>query len=140
MNVTKRDTYMMKQIQKKNSISSNNGYNSQNIEYEVASIHHKKIDSNSTSQKPCITDRVKLMYIDDEYAGLTQDICGTITGISNIKELFRRDNRPESIIWVEWDNGIKLGLIEGVDKYEIISDTKAEQRVILQDSKDQGSN
>ena len=27
-----------------------------------------------------------------------------------------------SSIWVKRDNGIELGLIEGIDKYEIISD------------------
>ena len=48
-------------------------------------------------------------------------------GISSIKEAFKHDNRQESIIWVEWDNGINLGLIEGVDKYEIISEPKIAQ-------------
>ena len=44
-----------------------------------------------------------------------------MTGISVIKQAVRHINRPESITWVKWDNGIDLGLIEGIDKYEIIS-------------------
>ena len=122
MNTTNGDSIMMKQIQKKNSsYDSDNGVNS-HTNYEPTSIHEKSILN--ASQKPTIQDRVKLIYIDDEFAGLIQGICGTVTGISSIKEAFKHDNRQESIVWVEWDNGIKLGLIEGVDKYEIISDPK----------------
>src|SRR5919197_2344370 len=73
-------------------------------------------------QQPCIQDRVKLIYIDDDYSGLTQGICGTISGIYAANEICKSVNRPESIIWVKWDNGIELGLIEGIDKYEIVSD------------------
>jgi hypothetical protein len=128
MNITKSDRCMMKQIHKENSISSNDEVNSQTIGDKVTNIHHKNIDNDNTSQKPCINDRVKLVYIDDEYSGLTKNIGGTITGLSSIREVFGHDNRPESIIWVEWDNGIKLGLIEGIDKYEIISNTQREQQ------------
>jgi hypothetical protein len=39
----------------------------------------------------------------------------------NNKEICKSVNRPESITWVKWDNSIDLGLIEGIDKYEIIS-------------------
>ena len=52
-------------------------------------------NTSNNSQKPTIQDRVKLIYIDDEYAGLKQGICGTVTDISSIREAFRRDNRPE---------------------------------------------
>jgi hypothetical protein len=60
-----------------------------------------------------------LIYIDDEYSGLTPGICGTVGGIYAANEICKSANRPESIIWVKWDNGIELGLIEGIDKYEL---------------------
>jgi hypothetical protein len=87
----------------------------------------KPVDYNSDitivtqKQRPNIHDRVKLIYVDDEYSGLTQGICGTVSGIYAAKEVCKSVNRPESITWVKWDNGIDLGLIEGIDKYEIIS-------------------
>jgi hypothetical protein len=31
-------------------------------------------------QQPHINDRVKLIYVDDEYSGLTQGVCGAVTG------------------------------------------------------------
>jgi hypothetical protein len=71
-------------------------------------------------QQPCLQDRIKLVYVDDEYSGLTQGICGTVSGIYAANEICKSVNRPELIIWVKWDNGIELGLIEGIDKYEII--------------------
>jgi hypothetical protein len=72
-------------------------------------------------QQPSIQDRIKLIYVDDEYSGLTQGICGTVSDIYTANEICKSVNRPESIIWVKWDNGIELGLIEGIDKYEIVS-------------------
>ena len=71
-------------------------------------------------QQACLQDRIKLIHIDYEYSGLTQGICGTVSGIYAANEICKSVNRPELIIWVKWDNGIELGLIEGIDKYEII--------------------
>src|SRR5919197_784686 len=79
-------------------------------------------DVTTHKKQPCIQDRVKLIYVDDEYSGLTQGICGTLSSIYAANEISKSVNRPESIIWVKWDNSIELGLIEGIDKYEIISD------------------
>ncbi len=135
MNINKDDTIMTNQVRKKNSYDDSNNYDS-SYTNELTNIYEKDITNDS--QKPSIQDRVKLVYIDDEYAGLTQGICGTITSISSIKEAFKHDNRQEYIIWVEWDNGIKLGLIEGVDKYEIISEGKIAQ--ICDSIDDKGSN
>src|SRR5919206_3129909 len=80
------------------------------------------IDKKKQQHQPCLQDRIKLIHIDDEYSGLTQGICGTVIGIYAANEICKSVNRPELIIWVKWDNGIELGLIEGIDKYEIISD------------------
>ena len=79
-------------------------------------------DKKKRQQQPCLQDRIKLIYIDDEYSGLTQGICGSISGIYAANEICKSFNRHESIIWVKWDNGIELGLIEGIDKYEIMPD------------------
>ena len=55
-----------------------------------------------------------------EYSGLVQGICGTVSGIYAANEICKSVNRVESIIWVKWDNGVELGLIEGIDKYELL--------------------
>jgi hypothetical protein len=87
------------------------------------STHNDNANEVTTHKKqPCIQDRIKLIYVDDGYSGSTQGICGTVSGIYAANEICKAVNRPESIIWVKWDNGIELGLIEGIDKYEIVSD------------------
>ena len=81
------------------------------------------IDKKKQQHQPCLQDRIKLIHIDDEYSGLTQGICGTIIGIYAANEICKSVNRSELIVWVKWDNGIELGLIEGIDEYEtIVSD------------------
>src|SRR5919199_4368051 len=117
----------------------------------VSTRHTATLDNHDTldvtidkkkQQQLCPQDRIKLIYIDDEYSGLTQGICGTVCGIYAANEICKSVNRPESIIWVKWDNDIELGLIEGIDKYEIVSDLTtansitqaAQQKLILIDS------
>jgi len=80
-------------------------------------------------QQPCLEDRIKLIYIDDEYSGLTQGICGSVIGIYAANEICKSVNRPEPIIWVKWDNDIELGLIEGIDKYEIMPDVSTTDNI-----------
>jgi hypothetical protein len=99
----------------------------QNIK-TISTYHTGTLDNDDTQdvtickkQQPCPQDYIKLIYIDDEYSGLTLGICGIVSGIYAANEICKSVNRPESIIWVKWDNGIELGLIEGVDKYEIVS-------------------
>jgi hypothetical protein len=93
----------------------------------VSTYHLSAHNSNSNvvtinkKQQPSIHDRIKLIHIDDEYSGLTQGICGSVSGIYAANEICKSVNRTEPIIWVKWDNGIELGLIEGIDKYEIVS-------------------
>ena len=78
------------------------------------------LEKKKQQHQPCLQDRIELIHIDDEYSGLTQGICGTIIGIYAANEICKSVNRPESIIWVKWDNDIELGLIEGIDEYETI--------------------
>ena len=95
----------------------------------VSTRHTTTLDNHDTlditidkkkQQQPCLQDRVKLIHIDDEYSGLTLGICGTIIGTYVANEICKSVNRSELIIWVKWDNGIDLGLIEGIDEYEKI--------------------
>ena len=72
-------------------------------------------------KQPSVHDRIRLIFVDDEYSCITKGTCGTVTGVDVINDVFKSVKRDESIIWVKWDNGVELGLIEGVDKYEIIS-------------------
>ena len=58
-------------------------------------------DVTTHKKQPCIQDRIKLIYVDDEYSGLTQGICGTVSGIYAANEICKSVNRPESIIWVK---------------------------------------
>jgi hypothetical protein len=40
-------------------------------------------------QQPHINDRVKLIYVDDEYSGLTQGVCGAVTGAGAARKCCR---------------------------------------------------
>ncbi len=60
--------------------------------------------------KAKIGDRVELIQTDDTITKLTPGSKGTITKIEEDQEL----------IWVDWDNGEKLALLIGIDKFKII--------------------
>ena len=53
-------------------------------------------------------DRVQLVSIDDTWTKLKAGDKGTVFKIDEEQEL----------IWVKWDNGEKLALIDGVDKFK----------------------
>ena len=80
-----------------------------NAKTTIGTYHKNTLDNDNTNdvtthkkqQQPCIQDRIKLTHIDDEYSGLTQGICGTVTGIYAANEISKSVNRPESIIWVK---------------------------------------
>jgi len=55
--------------------------------------------------------RVELVHMDDTLTDLKQGDQGTIFLI----------DKTEELIWVNWDNGEKLALIIGIDKYRIIN-------------------
>jgi len=57
-----------------------------------------------------IGDRVELIETDDTFTRLRKGSKGTVSKIEEDQDL----------IWVEWDNGEKLGLLMGVDKFKII--------------------
>lgn len=57
-----------------------------------------------------IGDRVELVEMIDTWTKLEKGSKGTVTEIEEDQDL----------IWVKWDNGEKLALIEGSDKFKVI--------------------
>ena len=55
-------------------------------------------------------DRIELLEINDTWTKLEKGSKGTVTKIETDQEL----------IWVNWDNGEKLAIIEGTDKFKIL--------------------
>lgn len=58
---------------------------------------------------PIIGKRIQLISCNDPYTYLTYGDLGTVNFIDDTGTVF-----------VKWDNGSKLGLIPGVDKWKII--------------------
>ena len=76
-----------------------------------------------------VGERIRLIHTDDP-SGIPKGEEGTAIYISEIsKSDVMGLPGTESLVgrkkfWVEWDKGGKLALIEGIDKFEIISDRK----------------
>lgn len=60
-----------------------------------------------------VGDRVELLSIDDSYTSLDKGDVGTVIS-------FGKTLTGERQIWVEWDRGNTLALLEGVDEYKVI--------------------
>jgi len=56
-----------------------------------------------------IGDRVELIEMIDTWTKLEKGSKGTVTEIE----------KDQDLIWVKWDNGEKLALIEGADKFKV---------------------
>ena len=57
-----------------------------------------------------IGNRVQLIETDDTWSNLNKGSKGTVIEIEEDQDL----------IWVQWDNGEKLALIMGIDKFKLI--------------------
>lgn len=57
-----------------------------------------------------VGDRVQLLFITDTMTRLRAGAQGTVVKIDKDQEL----------IWVDWDNGEHLALLEGIDKFKIV--------------------
>jgi len=57
-----------------------------------------------------IGDRIELIETDDTWTRLQKGSKGTVSKIEEDQDL----------IWVNWDNGEKLALLSGVDKFKVI--------------------
>ena len=58
-----------------------------------------------------VGDRVELLFINDTWTKLQKGDKGTV---------FKIENGDDSLIWVEWDNGERLALLEEIDKFKVI--------------------
>jgi hypothetical protein len=61
--------------------------------------------------------RVELIEMNDSFSKLKKGSRGTIVKIDKDQEL----------IWVDWDTGEKLALIEDIDKFKILPQIKKEK-------------
>ena len=63
-----------------------------------------------------IGKRIKLVSTGDSYTKLKPGDLGTVVDVDTVN----LPPRPSTHIWVKWDNGSRLALIQGEDSYEII--------------------
>ena len=56
-----------------------------------------------------VGDRIELLFINDTWTSLKKGDKGTIVKI---------ETEDDYLIWVQWDNGEKLALLEGIDKFK----------------------
>jgi len=57
-----------------------------------------------------VGDRVELLEMMDTMTRLEKGSRGTVSKIEEDQDL----------IWVDWDNGEKLALLDGIDKFKIV--------------------
>ena len=62
------------------------------------------------SENVKVGDRIKIVEMDDGLTRLEKGSKGTVKNI----------DIEQDLIWVDWDNGEKIALIKGIDKYKII--------------------
>ena len=61
-----------------------------------------------------VGDRIEITFINDTWTRLHKGSKGTV---------FKIDKTPdETLIWVNWDNGEKLALLGGIDKYKVVKE------------------
>ena len=61
-------------------------------------------------EKIRVGDRVELLFINDTMTHLEEGAKGTVFKIEEDQEL----------VWINWDNGEKLALILGIDKFKLV--------------------
>ena len=59
-----------------------------------------------------VGDRIELVFTTDTMTRLRRGDMGTVVKIEEDQDL----------IWVVWDNGEKLALLKGIDKYKVIEE------------------
>ena len=63
-----------------------------------------------TKEAVKVGDRIQLLFINDTMTRLKVGATGTVVTIEEDQEL----------VWVDWDNGEHLALLDGVDKFKVI--------------------
>ena len=61
--------------------------------------------------KTKVGDRIELVKTDDTWTKLEPGSKGTVVEIEE----------DQGLIWIKWDNGEKLALLDGIDKFKIIT-------------------
>lgn len=62
--------------------------------------------------KVSIGDRIELVFINDSMTRLKPGARGTVKKIE-----YETD---ETLVWVDWDNGERLALLDPIDKYRVV--------------------
>lgn len=64
--------------------------------------------------------RIELVHTPDPHTSLNPGDRGTVKGTSTVPAEVK--GREETQIWVDWDNGSNLALVESQDQYKIVDD------------------
>ena len=59
-----------------------------------------------------IGDRVQIIFMNDTWTRLKAGDIGTVFKVEKSSD--------ETLIWVDWDNGEQLALLEGIDEFKIV--------------------
>jgi archaellum component FlaG (FlaF/FlaG flagellin family) len=59
-----------------------------------------------------VGDRIELVFINDTWTRLKPGDLGTIVKIESESD--------ENLVWVQWDNGERLALLDPIDKFKVI--------------------
>ena len=76
------------------------------------STYNSGVEILGTKKTVKIGDRVELITMNDTWTKLEKGSKGIVIKIE------KEDD--EALIWVEWDNGEKLALLEGIDKFKVV--------------------
>lgn len=80
--------------------------------YVQFSTYDSGVEILGTKKTVKVGDRVKLTEMNDTWSKLEKDSEGTVSKIEEDQDL----------IWVKWDNGEKLALLDGIDKFKVVKD------------------
>jgi len=59
-----------------------------------------------------VGDRVQIIFMNDTWTRLKAGDKGTVFKVEKSSD--------ETLIWVDWDNGEQLALLEGIDEFKIV--------------------
>lgn len=59
-----------------------------------------------------VGDRIELVFINDTWTRLKPGDQGTVEKIESESD--------ETLVWVQWDNGEQLALLDPIDKFKVI--------------------
>lgn len=69
---------------------------------------------------PRVGDRVEFVSVEECYTTFQAGSCGTVESITALPSAISASRTLEVHVWVRWDNGSTLALLEGIDAYRII--------------------